>query len=166
VVGDVSIEVDIDEFNRDIATICRYAGESEEDRNAAAFLLAVAYCGNRPRRIAQLARLSRELTRYYLDNVAKYMVDRRHGFICQWPHEERGPMSFVLDMLVVRGKIMRRWDREKDEFVYQAIPEDQQTQPKQVHWKRRAVKPPASPKHVVEIKLSARREGLAPMKGS
>jgi hypothetical protein len=161
------VEVDVDEFNRDVATICHYAGsDTSEDRDAVAFLLACVYCGNKPRRIAQLAQLPRELTRYYLDNVARYVVDERHGFVCQWPHEENGPMSFILDMLVVQGKITRHWNKEKDDFVYQAIPDSKQVRPKRVGWKRKS-KPESqaqSDTHVVEIKLSARRDGLVPMR--
>jgi hypothetical protein len=157
------MEVDVDEFNRDVAAICDCAGDTPENRNAAAFLLAVMYLGNHPRRIAQLAQLSRELTRYYLDNVAKYMLHPRHGFICQWPDEKRGPMSFILDMLVIEGKVSRKYDEKKGEFYYGKIPDDERTQPKKLVYHKRQLKP-EQPKYAIEVKLSARREGLVPMK--
>src|SRR5690242_4425265 len=156
------MEVDVAEFNRDVVAICNYAGNTPENRNVAAFLLAVMYCGNRPRRIAQLAQLSRELTRYYLDNVAKYMLHPRHGFICQWPDEKCGPMSFVLDMLVIEGKVSRTYDEEKAEFYYRKIPDNKRTQPKKLVYRKRQPKP-RQPKYAIEVKLSARREGLVPM---
>lgn len=154
------MEVDVDEFNRDVETLYRgIGGKCSDDRNAVAFLLACIY-RHRPRPIAQLAQLPRELTRYYLDNVEKYMLHPEHGFICTWPDEKYGCIGFVMDVLVVQGKVSRRYDESNGEFYYQAIPEDQQTQRKYMVYNRRR-KPK---KHVVEIKLSARREGLVPMK--
>lgn len=161
------MEVDVGEFNRDVATLCAGIGDGPETRDAVAFLLACIY-SNKPRQIARLAQLPRELTRYYLDNVAKYMVHPKYGFICTWPDEKYGCIGFVMDVLVVEGKVSRSYSESEGQFYYQAIPDDKQTQPKRVGWKRR-LKPKPEPqpnRHIVEIKLSARRDGLVPMSNS
>lgn len=161
------MEVDVDEFNRDVATLCADIGDGPETRDAVAFLLACIY-SNKPRQVAQLAQLPRELTRYYLDNVAKYMVHPKYGFICTWPDEKYGCIGFAMDVLVVEGKVSRSYSESDGQFYYQAIPEHERTQPKHLGWKRKPKPEPESPPdtHVVEIKFSARRDGLVPMGSS
>jgi hypothetical protein len=64
-----------------------------EDRDAVAFLLACVYCGPRPRKIAQLAKLKRVAVRQFLHLTAKYLTDPKYGLVMQWPDEKYGDIS-------------------------------------------------------------------------
>ena len=58
-------------------------------------------------------------------------------------------VSLVLDVLAIEGRI-KRWRDEKGQLLYAANPEVE----------------PEQPKYAIEVKLSARREGLVPMAGN
>jgi hypothetical protein len=64
---------------------------------------------------------------------------------------------------VIEGKVTRGYDEGEGEFYYGKIPDDQQTQPKKLMYRKRQ-QPKQQPKYAIEVKLSARREGLMPMK--
>lgn len=139
--------IDREEFNRNVNTVATYAGDTPRNRKAASFLLSLAYCGNHLYNIVKLTRLSEPTVRKYLGVMEQYLTDSEHGFVCQWPGEN-GDISFVLDMLVIQGKITRRWDEQVNDFVYCAI----EKQPSKAR----------TDKYVTEFKYSARREGLIP----
>jgi hypothetical protein len=82
-----------DEYNRDLQALMTGDTFAPEDRDAVAFLLACVYCGPRPRKIAQLAKLKRVAVRQFLHLTAKYLTDPKYGLVMQWPDEKYGDIS-------------------------------------------------------------------------
>lgn len=136
--------MDRDEFKRDLDAIVQDAGDTPRNRKSAAFLLSLIYCGSREIEIVNLSGLSLPTVRKYLGITEKYLTDPEHGFVCQWP-AENGYISFILDMLVIEGKCSRRWDEEARDFCYALLSER------------------SKDTYTVELKYSARREGLIPI---
>lgn len=140
------------DFDVDAAKVCESMGEAFDSRagKAARFLLALMPCDADWKKIAELTGLSVPTVKKYREIWWVQLCEKSDKFRYDWLKEGlAGDIAFVLDVLVMEGKITRWWDEEAKDFCYQAIKKDA---PKP--------RPQPMPPDVTETKWSARREGL------